>query len=191
MSGGILGEKIGYSLMVGGEKAVYNCIKPFLEDIAGKDSYGYVGPSGSGHYVKMVHNGIEYGLLQAYSEGFDLLQNGAFTKDSIDLAIVTGIWKNKSVIRSWLLDLSYEIYADKAEIEYVKGAVAEGGTGLWTAQAAKENNIALPVIEKSLEVRKWSRETGGNYATKMIALLRNKFGGHTVSYIKKSPKGSE
>jgi len=181
-SGGLKGKDIGFSLMIGGEKSIYEKAIPFFKAVAGPESYGYVGPSGSGHYVKMVHNGIEYAMLQSYAEGFHLLKEGSFTKDAIDMSQVTKIWKNRSVIRSWLLELSHEVFATEKDMENVSGEINEGGTGLWAAQEAKRNNIEVPAIQKSLEVREWSRKAGGDYSTKIIALLRNKFGGHEVRY---------
>jgi len=137
-----------------------------------------MGPSGSGHYVKMVHNGIEYALLQAYAEGFHLLKDGAY-KD-LDLEKIAHVWSNGSIIRSWILHLMNELYVDEIDFSKIVGSIQEGGTGRWTVEQAKEHNIPLSVIEESLRIRAWSRETNGNYATKLVSLLRNKFGGHAV-----------
>jgi len=177
-SGGLHGREIGFSLMVGGEKKAYDKIIPLLEVIAAKDGSGYMGPSGSGHYVKMVHNGIEYALLQAYAEGFHLLKDGAY-KD-LDLEKIAHVWSNGSIIRSWILHLMNELYVDEIDFSKIVGSIQEGGTGRWTVEQAKEHNIPLSVIEESLRIRAWSRETNGNYATKLVSLLRNKFGGHAV-----------
>jgi len=175
-SGGLHGRDLGFSLMVGGQKKAYDKIVPLLQIIAIKDGFGYMGPSGSGHYVKMVHNGIEYALLQAYAQGFHLLKEGVY--ENLDLEKISQVWRNGSIIRSWILDLVHEIYSEKMDFSKVVGSIAEGGTGRWAVDEAKEQNIPLSVIEESLRIRKWSRETDGNYATKLVALLRNKFGGH-------------
>ncbi|MFC1842591.1 phosphogluconate dehydrogenase (NAD(+)-dependent, decarboxylating) [Candidatus Dependentiae bacterium] len=185
-SGGLHGREVGFSLMVGGEKKAYSKIIPLLEAIAAKDGFGYMGRSGAGHYVKMIHNGIEYGLLQAYAEGFQLLKEGKY--ENLDLEKISKVWMHGSVIRSFILELVHEIYQEKIDFSKIVGEIQEGGTGKWTVKEAKEQNVSVPVIEKSLEIRAWSRESaqqaGGNYATKLVALLRNKFGGHKVKKIK-------
>lgn len=177
-SGGLLGEDIGFSLMVGGEKSAYEKVLPIFKAIAKKDGFDYLGSSGAGHYIKMVHNAIEYGLLQAYAEGFNLLKNGRYK--NLDLEKISKVWKNGSVIRSWILDLAHDVFKEDQEFENIIGEIQEGGTGRWALEDAKEQDIPVPVLEKSLFVRKESRETGGNYATKLISLIRNKFGGHEV-----------
>lgn len=177
-SGGIHGQKDGFCLMVGGDYAAYTKIEPLLKVIAIKDGVAYLGKSGAGHYVKMIHNGIEYGMLQAYAEGFHLLREGSY-KD-LDLHKIARLWQHGAVIRSWLLELTENVLKEDQNLADIDGKIQEGGTGLWTVQNAHENKIPVPVIEKSLEVRKWSRESGGNYATKLIQMIRNAFGGHTV-----------
>jgi len=177
-SGGVHGQEHGFCLMVGGDYHAYQAIEPLLKVIAMKDGYGYMGPSGAGHYVKMVHNGIEYGLLQAYAEGFDLLRNGDY-KD-LDLEKISRVWLHGAVIRSWLLELAHDIFKEDQMFGSVSGAIQEGGTGAWTVENAHKNKVLVPVIATSLEVREWSRKTGGNFATKLIALLRHAFGGHAV-----------
>ena len=177
-SGGLHGRDIGFSLMVGGDEDVYFRILPILEVIAAKRGVGYMGPSGSGHYVKMIHNGIEYGLLQAYGEGFQLLKEGQY--ENLDLEKISEVWMHGSIIRSFILELAHEIYKEKKDFSKISGEIQEGGTGRWTVDQAKEQNIPVRVIEESLKIRAWSRESGGNYATKLIALLRNKFGGHII-----------
>lgn len=184
-SGGLHGEKIGFSLMIGGERNAYEKIVPLLEAIAAKDGFGLVGPSGAGHYVKMVHNGIEYALLQAYAEGFHIIKHGYFKNDDLDLEQISGIWMHGSIIRSYILDLAHQVFQEDQTFESIGGEVAEGGTGRWTLQEAHEQHIAAPTIEESLRVRKCSRETGGDYTTKIVAMLRNKFGGHAVKKIEK------
>ncbi|MEX2438248.1 MAG: NAD(P)-binding domain-containing protein, partial [Candidatus Babeliales bacterium] len=180
-SGGLEGRNIGFSLMVGGCQPAYDTIVPLLESLAAPNGYGYMGQSGSGHYVKMVHNGIEYALLQSLGDGFNLLKNGP-VKD-LDLKKVSRVWSNGSVIRSWLMDLSHNIFEKDQNFDTISGAIGGGETGRWTTQTAKEANISVPMIEQALKIRDWSIITGGNYATKLVAMLRNQFGGHTVKKI--------
>jgi len=177
-SGGLHGRDIGFSLMVGGKKEAYEKIVSLLTVIAAPEGFGYMGPSGSGHYVKMIHNGIEYGLLQAYSEGFHLLREGCYK--NLDLEKISRVWLHGSIIRSWILQLAHDIFKEGQTFDDVMGEIAEGGTGRWMVEEGKEQFIPLPVIEESLKIRKWSRDSGGNYATKLVALLRNKFGGHEI-----------
>ena len=183
-SGGLKGHEIGFSLMVGGDKKVYEKVVPIFEAVAASQGFGYVGPSGAGHYVKMVHNGIEYALLQSYAEGFQLIKQGSFKDDDLDLEKITGIWQHGSVIRSWLLDLSHEIFEEGQSFENVSGELAEGGTGRWSVEDAKKCGVDVPMMKEAVAIREWSRESGGNYATKVVALLRNKFGGHVVKKVK-------
>ena len=180
-SGGVHGKEAGYCLMIGGDKKIYDQLVPAFTALAEKNGCAYVGPSGAGHFVKTVHNGIEYGLLQAYGEGFHLLREGPF-KD-IDLAQISDLWNHGAVIRSWILELAHTVLEKDQKMTEICGALSENGTGQWTVDTAHEYKIPVPVIEKSVEVRAWSRKTGGNYATKLIALLRNAFGGHT--FVKK------
>ena len=184
-SGGIAGRHNGFSLMVGGDEVPYTKVHTLFTAIAAPGGVAHVGPSGAGHYVKMVHNGIEYALLQAYAEGFQLLKEGSFKDAILDLEKITRVWNNGSVIRSWLLELSQDVFTEDQQLTAISGEVAEGGTGAWTVEDAHIHKVPVPLIEKSLEVRRWSRESGGNYATKVIALLRNKFGGHVFKKIKK------
>jgi len=180
-SGGLQGRAIGFSLMVGGDEATYTKIHPLLVDIAAPGGVGYVGPSGAGHYVKMVHNAIEYALLQAYAEGFQLLKQGSFKDIVFDLEHISDIWMNGSVIRSWILELAHDVFEEYGQkFEDISGEIAEGGTGRWAVDDAKEHDVPVQVIEESLKVREWSRETGGDYATKLVAMLRHQFGGHEV-----------
>lgn len=177
-SGGIHGLQNGFCLMVGGDFGSYQKIEPLLKVLAAQNGVGYMGPSGAGHYVKMIHNGIEYGLLQAYAEGFHLLREGTY-KD-LDLEKISDVWMHGSVVRSWLLELAHDVFKKDQNLASIGGKIEEGGTGLWTVENAHKNNIPVPVIEKSLEVRKWSRNTGGNFATKFIQMIRNAFGGHKI-----------
>lgn len=177
-SGGLRGQDIGFALMVGGERSAYDKIKPLLQAIAAPNGFGYMGPSGTGHYVKMVHNGIEYALMQAYAEGFHLLKDGNF-KD-LDLANIASVWRNGSVIRSWLLELAHEIFMYDQDLKDISGKVAESGMGRWTVEEAQKHKIPAQLIDDALAIRFWSQKTGGNYGTKVVAMLRNKFGGHSV-----------
>jgi 6-phosphogluconate dehydrogenase len=181
-SGGIHGRENGFCLMVGGNKEAYNTIVPLLLSVATPGGYEYIGPSGAGHYVKMVHNGIEYGLLEAYAEGFNLLKNGEFKNTHLDLEKIASLWNHGSVIRSWILDLVVDIMKEDRELNDIEGNVASTGMGKWTVEEAHKSGIPVPVIEESLKVRAWSEKTGGNYATKIVAMLRNKFGGHAVTH---------
>ncbi len=180
-SGGIHGRENGFCLMVGGDKKAYDILEPFLKAVAAPQGYAYVGPSGAGHYVKMVHNGIEYGILQAYAEGFHVLKDGQFKDEHLDLENIAHLWNHGSVIRSWILDLVDDIMKEDPKLNDIKGNVAATGMGQWTVEEAHAMKIPVSVIEKSLEVREWSEKTGGNYATKIVAMLRNKFGGHAVT----------
>lgn len=179
-SGGVHGRKNGFCLMVGGDKKAYDIIAPLLLSVATPGGCAYVGPSGAGHYVKMIHNGIEYGLLQAYAEGFHVLKNGEFELAHLDLEKIASLWNHGSVIRSWILDLVQNIMKEDQDLYDIEGNVASTGMGKWTVEEAHKTGIPVPVIEESLKVREWSEKTGGNYATKIVAMLRNQFGGHAV-----------
>lgn len=176
-SGGLHGKDIGFSLMIGGDRRAFNKVKPIFKAIAAKDGFEYMGPSGSGHYVKMVHNGIEYALLQSYAEGLNLLKNGKY---NLNLKAITKVWSNGSVIRSWIVNLLEDIFKKDQDLKKISGAIGENKTGYWTVQEAKRLKIPVDLISKSLRIRKESRKTGGNYATKIVAMLRNKFGGHSL-----------
>jgi len=180
-SGGLQGRAFGFSLMVGGDEASYTKIHPLLVAIAAPGGVGYVGPSGAGHYVKMVHNSIEYALLQAYAEGFQLLKQGSFKDTVFNLEHISNIWLNGSIIRSWILELTRDVFREYGQkFDDVIGEIQEGGTGRWSVEDAHKNHIPVRLIEESLKIREWSRKTGGNYSTKIVALLRNVFGGHSV-----------
>ncbi len=183
-SGGVMGRSYGFCLMVGGDEDAFIKIHALLAAIARPGGIGYIGPSGTGHYVKMIHNGIEYGLLQAYAEGFQIIKEGTFKKLAINLEQVSRIWNVSSVIRSFLLDLTHEVFEKDQELHNVIGEIEEGGTGSWTLKEAEKHHIPVPIIKEAVAVRTWSRKSGGNYATKLIALLRQKFGGHSVKFKK-------
>lgn len=180
-SGGVHAKDVGLSLMLGGSAETFARVEPLLQALAAPGGYALVGPSGAGHYVKMVHNGIEYGLLQAYAEGFQLIKEGSFKDAQIDLEQLTRVWQNGSVVRSWILHLAHQVFMKDQNLTTIGGQLAEGGTGRWTVEEADAHNIQVPVIKESLAVRAWSRLTGGNYATKVVAMLRQQFGGHAVS----------
>ncbi len=178
-SGGIWGLKEGYSLMVGGEKVVVEQLRPIFETLAPDPlkGWGHVGPCGAGHFVKMVHNGIEYGLMQAYAEGFEIMR----AKDSfpIDLHQICEIWRHGSVVRSWLLDLTSEAFADSNDLSGIEGWVEDSGEGRWTIAEAINENVPAPVITLALQMRLVSRQKE-SFAAKVLSAMRNKFGGHVV-----------
>ena len=175
-SGGIWGLKVGYSLMVGGEQAIFQHCEPIFKTLAPENGYGYMGASGAGHFVKMVHNGIEYGMLQAYGEGFEIIEKSEFKPD---LREVTRVWQNGSVVRSWLLDLAALAFADDPTLAQIQGYVQDSGEGRWTVQAAIDEDVPAPVITLSLLQRFVSRQDE-SFSAKVIAALRNQFGGHAV-----------
>lgn len=178
-SGGVWGLAEGYSMMVGGETEPVERLRPVFETLApGPDrGWGHVGPSGAGHFVKMVHNGIEYGLMQAYAEGFDILKQKPDFE--LDLHQVAEIWRYGSVVRSWLLDLTARALADDAELSDIRGWVADSGEGRWTVADAIDLDVPAPVITLSLLMRFVSRQEE-SYAAKLLAAMRNQFGGHAV-----------
>lgn len=152
--------------------------EPVFKALAADQGYAYFGPSGAGHYVKMVHNGVEYALLQAYAEGFQLLHEGAY-KD-IDLEKVCRVWNGGSIVRSWIVELARQVFEQDQNLTAIGGQIGENKTGQWTVDEARERGIPVKTLEQALAIRAWSRETGGNYATKVVAMLRNQFGGHSV-----------
>ena len=180
-SGGIHGKKDGFSLMIGGDKKIFLQLESIFKALAAPQGYAYMGSSGSGHYVKMVHNGIEYALMQAYAEGFELLKKGTYGKE-LDLAAISEIWSHGAVIRSWLLTLLHTILVKDQDLVRVSGRVDDSGTGRWTVEEAHAHNIAVQLIQDALSIREQSRINGGTYATKLVALLRQQFGGHAVHY---------
>ncbi len=178
-SGGIWGLKEGYCLMVGGDRKAFDHLEPVFKSLAPQTDhgYGYVGPSGAGHFVKMVHNGIEYGIMQAYGEGFQLMQ--AKQEFGLDLHSIAEIWRHGSVVRSWLLDLVARALEEDPQLGRIQGYVEDSGEGRWTAMEAIDLGVPLPVISHSLEVRFRSRETNP-FGEKLLAALRQQFGGHAV-----------
>ena len=177
-SGGVHSLRDGFCLMVGGDRLAFEEVEPIFKTLSAQGGYGYMGPSGSGHCVKMVHNGIEYALLQAYADGFNLLKKSEFTK--LDLAQISGVWSNGSVIRSWIVDLCKNVFDKDQDFKAVDGCIEQGGTGKWTIEYANEREVDMPLTKKALDIRFDSCKSGGDYATKLVALLRNQFGGHKV-----------
>jgi 6-phosphogluconate dehydrogenase len=181
-SGGIWGLADGYSMMIGGETTAVEKLRPIFETLAPgpERGWGHVGPSGAGHFVKMVHNGIEYGVMQAYAEGFDLLK--AKSRFDLDLHQVAEIWRFGSVIRSWLLDLTAEALKDDQDLSAIKSWVPDSGEGRWMVAEAIDLDVPAPVITLSLLMRLVSRQEEG-YAAKLLAAMRNQFGGHSVKRV--------
>jgi 6-phosphogluconate dehydrogenase len=177
-SGGIWGLKEGYSLMIGGEKDIVAYCEPIFKTLAPPDGYGYMGSSGSGHFVKMVHNGVEYGMLQAYGEGYEILHASQF---NLDLREITRVWQHGSVVRSWLLDLAALAFAEDPGLKDIRGYVEDSGEGRWTVETAIEESVPAPVITLSLLMRFVSRQDE-SFSAKVIAALRNQFGGHAVKF---------
>ncbi len=175
-SGGIWGLTEGYCLMVGASVEAYSRVEPALKTLAPEGGLLHTGPPGSGHYVKMIHNGIEYGMLEAYGEGFELLKRGPF---DLDLHAVAEVWRYGSVIRSWLLDLLGQALEKDPALEHLRGYVEDSGEGRWTAVEAIEQGVAAPVITLSLQQRFLSRQED-TLSNRVIAALRNEFGGHKV-----------
>ena len=179
-SGGIWGLKVGYCLMIGGEQEIFRRYEPIFKTLAPVDGYGYVGGSGAGHYVKMVHNGIEYGLMQAYAEGFEAMHKSEYR---LDLAKVASLWGQGSVVRSWLLELTADALQRDPGLRHIKGFVVDSGEGRWMVQDAIDNGVSIPIITMSLFARFRSRAdkgAEGTFAEKLVAALRSQFGGHAV-----------
>lgn len=182
-SGGIWGLTEGYSMMIGGEREIVDTLRPIFETLAPAPDkgWGHVGPNGAGHFVKMVHNGIEYGMMQAYAEGFALMDRKE--EFNLDLHQIAEVWRYGSVVRSWLLDLAAEALEENPGLEGIAPHVSESGEGRWTVLEAVEQRMAAPVITLSLMQRFLSQDEQG-FSNKMLAVLRNKFGGHDIK-----PKG--
>ena len=176
-SGGVWGLKNGYCLMVGGDESAFKIVEPILTTLAPPDGLLYTGPSGSGHFAKMVHNGIEYGMLQAYGEGFDILHASDY---DYDLKAISHLWNQGSVVRSWLLELAELAFErEGADLHDIRGYVEDSGEGRWTVLEAIEKNVAAPILTLSLLSRFMSRDED-RYSAKVIAALRNEFGGHAM-----------
>ncbi|MDQ3127883.1 MAG: decarboxylating 6-phosphogluconate dehydrogenase [Chloroflexota bacterium] len=176
-SGGIWGLQVGYCLMVGGDETAVKPLEPIFTSLAPEGGYLHVGGAGAGHYVKMVHNGIEYGLMQAYAEGFEIMHASSYP---LDLAAISNLWMQGSVVRSWLLELLGRAFtANGQDLEHLKGFVADSGEGRWTVQEAIDHDVPAPIITLSLLTRFRSRQDD-SYGAKVLAALRNEFGGHAV-----------
>jgi 6-phosphogluconate dehydrogenase len=175
-SGGIWGLKIGYCLMVGGENAAVNRLAPVFKTLAPDDGWAHVGAAGAGHYVKMVHNGIEYSMMQGYAEGFELMSKSEY---KLDLARIADLWMHGSVVRSWLLELAAGALKDDQKLEKLKGYVQDSGEGRWMIADAIEKDVPVPTLTTALFTRFRSRQDE-SFAEKMLAALRNAFGGHSV-----------
>jgi 6-phosphogluconate dehydrogenase len=178
-SGGVWGLKLGYCMMVGGEPEHVTTLKPALDTLAPPDGWKHVGPAGAGHYVKMVHNGIEYGLMAAYAEGFEILESGPF---DLDLHLIAGLWNRGSVVRSWLLELTESAFAKNGDLSGIRDWVADSGEGRWTVAAAIEQDVPAPIITLALQQRLRSRQAA-SFSARVLAALRNEFGGHEVKKV--------
>lgn len=176
-SSGIWGLENGFCLMIGGVRASFERLEPVFKTLAPPDGYLHTGPSGSGHFVKMVHNGIEYGMLEAYGEGFEILKSSNF--ESLDLAAISHLWNQGSVVRSWLLELAEDAFRKDPALASIRGYVEDSGEGRWTVLESLERNVPAPVLALSLMMRFRSRQDE-SFSAKVIAALRNEFGGHAV-----------
>jgi 6-phosphogluconate dehydrogenase len=183
VSGGIWGLEVGYCLMVGGKDEHVALAEPAFETLAPEDGYAHVGPSGAGHFVKMVHNGIEYGLMQAYAEGFEVMRGSEFP---LDLHQIAGIWRYGSVVRSWLLELLWAAFEhDGNDLADIRGYVEDSGEGRWTIAEAIAEDVPVPVITAALFARFASRQDE-SFAAKINAALRNQFGGHAIRAVEEA-----
>src|SRR5438132_663826 len=176
VSGGVWGLKVGFCLMIGGNQAVFKQVEPIFQTLAPSDGYAYVGPSGAGHYSKMVHNGIEYSMLQSYAEGFEILKAAPFGFDLVQLA---RLWNHGSVIRSWLLELAQAAFERDPQLAHIKGYVEDSGERRWTLQEALAHAVPAPALAMSLFMRYRSRQED-SFSAKVLAALLNEFGGHPV-----------
>jgi len=175
-SGGIWGLQVGYSIMAGGSPEAFARVEPVVKTLAPEDGYGLMGPNGAGHFVKMVHNGVEYGMMQAYAEGFQILEKSQY---ELDLLKVSKVWQHGSVVRSWLLDLMVNALEKDPKLEGLEGWVDDSGEGRWTIEAAIDEDVPATVIAFSLFSRFYSRDPN-SFSWRVLAALRNEFGGHAV-----------
>ena len=188
VSGGVWGFEVGFCLMAGGDKAPIKRLKPVLEALAPDDGFAHVGTSGAGHFVKMVHNGIEYGLMQAYAEGFEIMEHSEF---DLDMEEIAGIWRYGSVVRSWLLELLHAAFEQHgSKLDDIAPFVEDSGEGRWTINEAINENVPAPVISASLYARFASRREI-DFSAKVAAALRNQFGGHAIKAVKHAKAGTD
>ena len=188
VSGGIWGLEVGFCLMAGGEEEPVSRLHPILESLAPENGWAHVGEPGSGHFVKMIHNGIEYGLMQAYAEGFEIMHRSAFT---LDLSEIAGIWRYGSVVRSWLLELLHQALEEHGDdLGDIAPYVEDSGEGRWTIDAAIAENVPAPVIATALFAR-FSSRLDYSFAAKVAAALRNQFGGHAIRAVEEAKTGSD
>jgi 6-phosphogluconate dehydrogenase len=188
VSGGIWGREVGYCLMVGGDAEPVAIVEPAFEALAPPDGYAHVGPSGAGHFVKMIHNGIEYGLMQAYAEGFEIMRRSDF---DLDLEAIAGIWRYGSVVRSWLLELLYAAMKEHGQhLDGIAPYVEDSGEGRWTIAEAIAENVPAPTIATALFARFASRQEE-SFAAKVNAALRSQFGGHAVRAVEEAKKAQQ
>lgn len=177
VSGGLVAAKTGYCIMVGGEQKIFNKLKPIFSDLTVKDGFVYTGPSGSGHYVKMVHNAIEYGIMQSIGEGFELLEQGHYK--NLNLKDIASVWNNGSIIRSFLMELTENALKKDSRLKNVKGYIEDTGEGRWSIEEALKQNVPFNSIASSMFTRYRSRQKDP-FSAKLIAALRNEFGGHKI-----------
>jgi 6-phosphogluconate dehydrogenase len=178
VSGGIWGLEVGFCAMLGGKREAFDRFEPVVRTLAPEGGYLYCGPAGAGHYTKMVHNGIEYGIMQAYGEGFDILHASDY---DLDLAAIAKMWNHGSVIRSWLLELAARAFErEGSDLESITGWVADSGEGRWTVAEAIDHDVPAPVITLALIERFRSRRSPDSYTDRVLAALRNEFGGHAI-----------
>jgi 6-phosphogluconate dehydrogenase len=188
VSGGIWGLEVGFCIMVGGDDEPVQRIEPIFTALAPANGYAHVGGSGAGHFVKMIHNGIEYGLMQSYAEGFEIMEHSEF---GLDLAEISGIWRYGSVVRSWLLELLHSAFEEHgAKLEDIAPWVEDSGEGRWTIHEAIAENVPAPVIAASLFARFASRDEV-NFSAKVSAALRNQFGGHAIKAVESAKAASD
>jgi 6-phosphogluconate dehydrogenase len=183
VSGGIWGLEVGFCLMAGGDEEPVSRLEPILETLAPEDGYAHVGPSGAGHFVKMIHNGIEYGLMQSYAEGFEIMEHSDY---DLDLHQISGIWRYGSVVRSWLLELLHSAFEQHgSKLDDIAPYVEDSGEGRWTIDEAIKENVPVPVIAASLFARFASRDEI-KFSAKVAAALRNQFGGHAIRAVERA-----
>lgn len=179
-SGGVWGLENGFSMMVGGDKSAYDTLVPVLDTLAvPRGGHQYFGTNGTGHFVKMVHNAIEYGMMQSLAEGYRVLREGPYKE--LDLAAAGDVWQQSSVVTSWLNDLTRQALHENPDMENISGVVAESGEARWTLETAKDFDIPMPAIQASFDVRLASQQGDVNFSTKLLAAMRAKFGGHDIN----------